>query len=276
MQTARRPERASSSTNVAANSWVGFSSGMETVTCLHGFSQHGNSWRELAALVPGSYRWLTPDVRAATLPEAEAELLALWEREGVQRGHVIGYSQGGRIALWAASDHPERLLSLITIGAHAGFDSDDRARRREEDAALADRIEGEGIDWFATHWAALPIFAGLARRGPDFLRQLDAARRQNDPARLAAQLRGMGAGAVEPFWDRLIRVSVPTLLLVGADDERYLAFANRLRSVIRDSAVVVIPGAGHAAHLERPAAVAAVLATHLAASPLAHDREAQG
>lgn len=269
MQTARRPERASSSTNVAANSWVGFSSGMETVTCLHGFSQHGNSWRELAALVPGSYRWLTPDVRAATLPEAEAELLALWEREGAHRCHLIGYSQGGRIALRAACDHPERLLSLTAIGAHAGFDSDDRARRREEDAALADRIGREGIDWFATHWAALPIFAGLARRGPDFLRQLDAARRQNDPARLAAQLRGMGAGAIEPFWDRLVRVSVPTLVVVGADDERYLAFANRLRSGIRDSAVAVIPGAGHAAHLERPAAVAAVLATHLAASALA-------
>src|SRR5262249_6689428 len=184
MQTARRPERASSSTNVAANSWVGFSSGMETVTCLHGFSQHGNSWRELAALVPGSYRWLTPDVRAATLPEAEAELLALWEREGVQRGHVIGYSQGGRIALWAASDHPERLLSLITIGAHAGFDSDDRARRREEDADLADRIEGEGIDWIDTTWSALPIFAGLARPGPAFLTHLPAAPPPTDPTPL--------------------------------------------------------------------------------------------
>jgi len=240
---------------------------MEAVTCLHGFSQHGNSWRELTALVPGSYRWLTPDVRAATLPEAELELLELWEREGVQQCHLVGYSQGGRIALWAACSLTERLLSLTTIGAHAGLDSDERARRREEDTALADRIEGEGIDWFAPYWAALPIFAGLARRGPDFLRQLDAARRQNDAGRLAAQLRGMGAGAIQPFWDRLHRISVRTLLVAGADDERYVAFANRLHSVIRDSAVAVMPGAGHAAHLERPAAVAAVLASHLSASP---------
>jgi 2-succinyl-6-hydroxy-2,4-cyclohexadiene-1-carboxylate synthase len=86
----------------------------------------------------------------------------------------------------------------------------------------------------------------------------------------------MGAGAVEPFWDRLDRVSVRTLLVVGADDERYVAFANRLRSVIPNSALAVIPGAGHAAHLERPAAVAAFLATHLAASPVAREREGQG
>jgi len=240
---------------------------METVTCLHGFSQHGDSWLELSVLVPGRYRWLTPDVRAATLPEAEAELLELWEREGVQRSHLIGYSQGGRIALWAACNHPERLLSLTTIGAHAGLDRDDRARRREEDGALADRIEREGIDWFATHWAALPIFAGLANRGPAFLRQLDAARRRNDPAQLAAQLRGMGAGATPPFSDQLDRVSVRTLLVAGGDDERYVEFANRLSSAIPDAAVAVISGAGHAAHLERPAAVATVLGNHLAASP---------
>lgn len=267
MQTARRPQRASSCTNVAANSWVGLGSGMETVTCLHGFSQHGSSWHELAALVPDGYHWLTPDVRATTLQEAEAELLALWEQEGVQRSHLIGYSQGGRIALWIACRNAERLLSLTTIGAHAGLDGDARAGRWKEDRALADRIEREGIDWFATYWAALPMFAGLARRGPAFLRQLDAARRQNHPAQLAAQLRGMGAGATQPFWDRLGRISVRTLLVAGSDDERYVAFASRLRTAIRDAAVAVIPGAGHAAHLERPAAVAAVLTTHLAASP---------
>ena len=236
------------------------------MTCLHGFSQHGSSWHELAALVPGGYRWLTPDVHAATLPEAEAELLELWEREGVQRSHLIGYSQGGRIALWVACNHPERLLSLTTIGAHAGFDGDARARRREEDGALADRIEHEGIDWFAAHWAALPMFAGLARRSAAFLLQLDAARRQNDPAQLAAQLRGMGAGATQPFWDLLGRISVRTLLVAGGDDTRYVAFAGRLCFAIRDAEVAVISGAGHAAHLERPAAVAGVLATHLAAS----------
>lgn len=235
------------------------------MTCLHGFSQHGESWHELSALVPGSYRWLTPDVRAATLPEAEAELVELWEREGMRRSHLIGYSQGGRIALWVACHLPERLLSLTIIGAHAGLDGDDRARRWEEDGALADRIEREGIDWFATHWAALPIFAGLATRGPAFLRQLDAARRRNDPAQLAAQLRGMGAGATQPFWDQLDRISVRTLLVAGGDDERYVAFAKRLRYAIPNAVVAVISGAGHAAHLERPAAVAEVLGHHLAA-----------
>ena len=263
MQTASNPERASSSTKVAAKAWVGCGSGMETVTCLAGFSQQGESWHELTRLVPGGYHWLTPEIRAATIAEAQAELLELWEREGVQRSHLVGYSQGGRIALRAACDNPQRLLSLATIGAHAGFDDDDRARRRQEDLALADRIEGEGIDWFASYWAALPIFAGLAHRGPAFLAQFDAARRRNDPVQLAAQLRGMGAGAVEPFWDRLDRITTATLVMAGADDQRYIAFAHRLCALIPHSEIALVAGAGHAAHLERPAEVASLLGAHL-------------
>ena len=236
---------------------------METVTCLHGFSQHGDSWRELTQLVPDGHHWLTPDIQATTLAEAEAELLGLWEREGVERSHLVGYSQGGRIALWAACNSPHRLLSLMTIGAHAGFDEGDRPKRRQEDLGLADRIEHEGIDWFASHWAALPIFAGLARRGAAYLAQLDASRRQNDPAHLAAQLRGMGAGATEPFWDRLGRITACTLLVAGAEDRRYVEFASRLCALIPDAEIALVAGAGHAAHLERPGEVAALLTAHL-------------
>jgi 2-succinyl-6-hydroxy-2,4-cyclohexadiene-1-carboxylate synthase len=236
---------------------------MEVITCVHGFSQHGESWEEVRALVPGDRRWLLPDLRATTMAEAEAELLALWEHEGVGRTHLVGYSQGGRVALGVASRHPGRLLTLTTIGAHAGFEGEARAERALADRALAARIEREGIDWFARHWAALPLFAGLARRGPALLERLDAGRRRNDPALLAAALRGLGAGATEPFWDRLHRIASPTLVVAGAEDERYVAFAARLAEAIPGAVVAIVPGAGHAVHLEKPEALAALLAAHV-------------
>jgi 2-succinyl-6-hydroxy-2,4-cyclohexadiene-1-carboxylate synthase len=236
---------------------------MGVVTCVHGFSQHGDSWEEVRALVPGPRRWLVPDLRATTMADAEAELLGLWGREGVERTHLVGYSQGGRVALSVASHHPERVLTLTVIGAHAGFEGAARAARLEADRALAARIEREGIDWFATYWAALPLFAGLARRGPAFLERLDAGRRRNEPARLAAALRGLGAGATEPFWDRLRLIASPTLVVAGAEDERYVAYAARLAEAIPLAEVAIVPGAGHAAHLERPEAFARLLAAHL-------------
>jgi 2-succinyl-6-hydroxy-2,4-cyclohexadiene-1-carboxylate synthase len=236
---------------------------MAVVTCLHGFSQHGDSWAELAGMVAGPHRWLTPDVQATTPAEAEAEVLGLWSREGVERSHLVGYSQGGRVALLLASVHPGRLLSLAAISAHAGFEGEARSRRRAEDLALADRIEREGVDWFASYWAALPLFAGLARRGPAFLDQLDSARRRNDRNHLAATLRGLGAGAVEPFWERLSGIEVPALVIAGAEDSRYVAFAQRLGTALPRARVEVVPGAGHATHLERPEAVARLLGAHL-------------
>jgi 2-succinyl-6-hydroxy-2,4-cyclohexadiene-1-carboxylate synthase len=236
---------------------------MEVVTCVHGFSQHGESWREVRELVLGERRWLLPDLDAVTPAEAEAELLGLWGREGVERTHLVGYSQGGRVALRTAARHPDRLLTLTAIGAHAGFEGEDRERRRAADEALADRIEREGIDWFARYWAGLPLFAGLARRGPAFLAWLDAGRRRNDPARLAGALRGLGAGAMEPFWDRLAAITCPVLVVAGAEDERYVAFAGRLASELPHARVAIVPGAGHAVHLERPEAFAALLAAHL-------------
>ena len=263
MQTCRSPQRASSSTKVAAKAWVTLLSDMEVVTCLHGFSQQGESWQELAELVDGERRWLTPNLRAAGLEEAVSEVLRLWEREGVSRSHLVGYSQGGRVALYLAAAHSRRLLTLTGISAHAGLEEPERSARFQEDLSLAARIEEEGIDWFAAHWAGRPLFQGLSRRGPALLARLDDARRRNDPSHLAAVLRGLGPGATPPFWERLPAISVPTLLIAGAGDRRYVEFARRLAEKIPRAQAVVVPGAGHAVHLEAPAATARLVEDHL-------------
>ncbi|HLH68963.1 MAG TPA: alpha/beta fold hydrolase [Candidatus Dormibacteraeota bacterium] len=240
---------------------------METVTCLHGFSQLGESWSEVTSLVAGPYRWLTPDLEASTLPGVVEEVVGTWDRFGVARSHLIGYSQGGRVALLVTLAHPERVASLVVISTHAGLEGEERARRRAEDLALADRIEREGIAWFASYWASRPLFAGLARRGPAFLARLDAMRRRNRPAHLAACLRGLGAGATPAFWDRLSEIRCPTLVVAGAEDDRYLVFARRLHDAIPGAQLAVVPEAGHAVHLERPHAFASLLADHLSTHP---------
>jgi 2-succinyl-6-hydroxy-2,4-cyclohexadiene-1-carboxylate synthase len=236
---------------------------MEVVTCLHGFSQRGRSWAELAELVGGPYLWLTPDLTAASLEEAVSEVLGLWAREGVERSHLVGYSQGGRVALYLACTEPDRLVTLTVIGAHAGLPEPDRSARRQDELALAAKIESEGVDWFAEHWAARPLFRGLSRRPAAFLARLDADRRSNDAGRLAAILRGLGAGATPPFWERLPAIRAPTLVLAGAEDARYVEFAGKLVRAIPRSRMAVIPEAGHAAHLEQPELTARLLSDHL-------------
>lgn len=236
---------------------------METVTCLHGFSQRGESWRELASLVPGRWQWLTPDIDAATPEDAMAAILELWAEAGVERSHLVGYSAGGRLALRLAVGHPDRLRTLTLISAHAGFEGRARATRLEADEALAARIESQGVDWFAGYWPSQPIFTGLRRRRPDLEAGLDAARRSQDPHLLAASLRGLGGASAPPLWEQLPELRVPTLVLAGAEDPPYVEHARRLAHLLPCSRSHIVPDSGHVVHLENPRAVAELLADHL-------------
>ena len=250
------------------------------VTLLHGFTQSGQSWLEVISRMPAGYMWIVPDLRGhgetRTAPDAPctmdactADLEMLWGHLGIPRTHLVGYSMGGRLALHVAARRPQRILSLLTVGAHAGLEEEAREGRRRGDAALAQRIEDDGLDAFVNYWSSLPLFAGLERRGPAFVAQVRAERLNNHVAGLACSLRGMGAGAMEPVWDGLAHLKVPCTFVAGQLDHGYVASARRLAGTVPNGRVEVVPRAGHSVHQERPDAFARVLASHLAPAPAA-------
>jgi 2-succinyl-6-hydroxy-2,4-cyclohexadiene-1-carboxylate synthase len=246
------------------------------VTLLHGFTQSGRSWLEIISRMPDGWMWIVPDIRGhgetRTRPDAPCsmdactrDLETLWDHLGVARTHLVGYSMGGRLALHVAARRPERILSLLTIGAHAGLEEEAREGRRRGDEALAGRIEKEGLDAFVNYWTTLPLFAGLERRGPAFVAQVRAERRMtNHVAGLACSLLGMGAGAMEPLWDDLALVTFPCTFVAGQLDHGYVNSARRLAATVPHGRVEVVPRAGHTVHQERPEAFARLLADHLA------------
>ena len=68
-------------------------------------------------------------------------------------------------------------------------------------------------------------------------------------------LRGMGTGAMPPLHDALPKIACPVLLVVGGEDAKFRAIADGLASALPDARIETIGEAGHAAHLEQPAAV---------------------
>ena len=126
------------------------------------------------------------------------------------------------------------------------------------DDALADRIEAIGVEAFAREWGAQPLFAGqpaaVARRRA----RRPAAQHAGRPRRRAARPR---TGVMPPLWDRLRRARrCRSTLIVGERDEKFRAIAERMAArAARDARLVVVPGAGHAAQLEAPDAVAAAI-----------------
>lgn len=247
------------------------------VTLLHGFTQSVRSWHEVIAGMPARYQWVLPDLRGHgdtrvrpgaphTMEACTADLEMLWDHLGIARTHLVGYSMGGRLALHVAATRPQRILSLLTIGAHAGLEEDAREGRRRGDEALAQRIEKDGLEAFVNYWSSLPMFAGLERRGPSFVTQVRTERMNNRVAGLAESLRGMGAGAMRPIWDELARVTCPCTFVAGQLDHGYVASARRLAGTVPDGRVVVVQRAGHTVHQERPEAFARLLLAHLEAA----------
>jgi 2-succinyl-6-hydroxy-2,4-cyclohexadiene-1-carboxylate synthase len=150
-----------------------------------------------------------------------------------------------------------RVTRRITIGASPGLaDPTERAARRAADERLAARIETLSIEAFAREWAATPILAGVPQRvaGAAYEDRL-----RSTPLGLARALRGLGTGSLPPVWDRLEELEAPVTLIAGERDEKFRQIATRMAASIRGARVEIVPGAGHAVHLERPAAVAGIL-----------------
>ena len=161
----------------------------------------------------------------------------------------LGYSMGGRACLHLALARPDAVRALVVLGATGGIDDPEaRAARVAADELLARSLEDDGLEPFLDRWLALPLFAGLPPEA-----QHRAARLENDPAALATSLRLAGTGAQEPLWDRLGTITAPVLVVAGEGDERFAATGARLVAAIGDNAERrLVPGAGHAAHLEDP------------------------
>jgi 2-succinyl-6-hydroxy-2,4-cyclohexadiene-1-carboxylate synthase len=236
---------------------------MATLVLLHGFTNTGASWDGVVAALPQSYRPLAPDIRghgAASQLRPVSLACVIADVSGLADGpfELAGYSMGGRLALHVALALPGRVARLVLVGASPGLaGAGERAARRAADEALAAEVEAMTTEQFAERWARTPV---LADQPPAVQAAAHAQRLRNTPAGLAAALRGLGTGALPSLWDRLGELTIPVQLVVGGRDAKFRATAERMAAALPDARLTVVPGAGHAVHLEAPAAVAAIIA----------------
>lgn len=233
---------------------------------LHGFTQTGGCLGPLADDLARAHTVVRPDLPghgdASAL--AELDLWAVAAHLATAIGPTLddpavwlGYSMGARVALHVALAHPELVSGLVLIGGTAGIDTtvesgdDERAERRAHDDALAKRLEQIGVDAFLDEWLSLPLFEGL----PEWAR-FDDERRRNSVEGLAGSLRHAGTGSMDPLWDRLVEIQVPTLCIAGERDAKFGALAERMSAALPHGTAVAIADAGHGAHLEQPGSVA--------------------
>jgi 2-succinyl-6-hydroxy-2,4-cyclohexadiene-1-carboxylate synthase len=235
------------------------------VVLLHGFTQNSLCWDGFAGALDTEGRRLV----AVDLPghgRSSALRAGLFDAAQMVAdtcgpADYVGYSLGGRILLHLAVSRPEIVRRAVLIGATAGIDTEEeRYARVRADEILARQLDDDGDDKtalsdFLRRWLAGPLFAQLSEEAACFTQRL-----RNDAAGLASSLRLCGTGVQEPLWSRLHEIAVPVLVLAGENDERFSTLARRIAASIgQDATVAVVPGAGHACHLEKPADTAEII-----------------
>jgi pimeloyl-ACP methyl ester carboxylesterase len=224
----------------------------------HGFSATSQMWRGQIDELARDHHLILWDLRGhgrSSYPEEEAlyghdlsvaDMNALLDEVGAERAVVGGLSLGGYLSLAFYAAHPQRVRALLIIDTGPGYKSATaRAAWNERAEGTAQGFEGEGLASLRTRSAEM---APEQHRSADGL--VHAARR------MLAQ-----------FDDRVIRslpeIRVPALVLVGSQDEPFLAASDYMTHKIPGAEKVVIEGAGHAANLDQPDAFNAALRTFL-------------
>lgn len=237
------------------------------LVCLHGFTSHGGSFAAFADLLDRPV--LAPDLpghgrTALSRIDVDTTLAALaaWMERGPGRAPVLGYSQGGRIALHLALHRPDLVSAVVLVSAGTGLTGEVQESRRRQDEALATRIERDGIAAFLDGWLADPII-GTGRLDESAVAADRRLREENSAAGLAAALRGLGQGVV-PSMDPAA-IQAPSLWIAGGEDPRYATLATHAAAAAGGRAEI-ISGAGHNLIAERPVVVADLVMAFLGGS----------
>ncbi len=230
---------------------------------LHGFTQTRQSWRRTAQALAPRYRALVPDLpghgqaehRTPSFDACAAYVRAL---APARTFALAGYSMGGRIALHSAFTlGPSIVTRLVLVGASPGIaDPAERAARRapttrSPTASRRSTSRPSRANGARSRCSRISRRAWPRARTPTGC----ATRPPGSPRRCAA----WAPGVMEPLWDRLPALAIPVTLIVGERDEKFRALAAAMLERLPNATLAVIPGAGHAAQLEDPAAVAAAI-----------------
>ena len=207
----------------------------------HGYSATAHMWHGQIEALSKNHRLVLWDMRGhgqsdypadqSAYSEAKtvADMAAILDAVGAEKAIVGGLSLGGYMSLSFYATHPSRVSALLIIDTGPGFKKDEAREAWNDNARLAaQRFADKGID----------------------LRDAEALHRNADGLVLAG--RGMLTQSDARVMNVLPDITVPSLVLVGANDKPFLNAADYMATKIPGAIKVVIPDAGHVANIDQP------------------------
>jgi pimeloyl-ACP methyl ester carboxylesterase len=263
---------------------------------LHGLGGDSTTWDRVLPALAQHYTVIAPDLLGhghSDKPRADYSLggYANGMRDllsilGVQRATVIGHSFGGGVAMQFAYQYPERCERVVLVGS-GGLGREVSSVLRLLSlpgsgfvlgalAATPLRQIAESVTRFASWVPGSDRVVPALRDGPELLDGFDAL---SDPDSRSAFLHVLRAavdpaGQVVTMLDRSYLASAVPILLVWGDEDPVIpvAHAHRGAQALPGSRLVILAGAGHFPHRDRPAAFVKAVEEFVGSTqPAAHD-----
>ena len=222
---------------------------------VHGHPFDHTMWNPQIEAFSPARRVIAPDLRGyGASPEAPPvaafeqfaqDVVTLLDDLGVETFVLAGLSMGGQIAMDCYRQFPDRIRGLVLADTFPAAETPEGVRTRH---AMADRLLEEGMHGYADEVLEKMVAPTAAPRVKAHVHRMMTATR---PESAAAALR---ARAARPDYRELLtRVTVPALVVVGADDEYTpVSDAEAMHTALPDSTLHVVRGAAHLPNLERP------------------------
>jgi pimeloyl-ACP methyl ester carboxylesterase len=185
---------------------------------------------------------------------AATDILAVMDAAGVDRAHVVGLSMGGFAVVHLGLIAPERAHSLTVAGAGYGAEKQHEEYFRGVSMEVARQFEAQGSAQFAKTYALGASRVQFQNKDPrgwsEFAQQLG----EHDATGSANTMRGVQATrpSLYDLEGPLAALSVPTLVIVGDEDDHCLQPGLFLKRTIPACGLLVLPKTGHTLNLEEP------------------------
>lgn len=231
------------------------------ILLLHGFTCDSQDFNQIISLLSQSYCCLAVDLpghgktkvigdeTCYNMSNTAQALIDLLDDLQIDKCLLLGYSMGGRLALYMTLYFPDRFEKVVLESASPGLKTEkDRSHRLQADLHIAQNLENSNLKEFLYNWYDRPLFQSLTK-SPNF-HQLIESRLANNPLELAKSLRNMGTGTQPSLWEQLAKNQIPLLLLVGEYDDKFTTINAKIASLCPAANLEIVPKAGHNIHFE--------------------------
>lgn len=230
----------------------------------HEFGGSYDSWEDQVKFFSRRYQVITYAARGwppSDVPEDPAaytqdivvnDLYLLMRHLNISEAHIGGLSMGGSVALNFGIAHPEMAKSLIV--ASAGSGSTNRDTFLSTGQSMADRLLSEGMVPVAKDYGTTNIRVQLRRKDPMGFETFARLLSEHSATGSALTYQGfvMNRPTVFELEDKLKSLRVPTLIMIGDEDEPCIEPGIFMKRTIPVSGLSCFPQSGHAINLEEP------------------------